>query len=109
MQIEETGNLSNGWLWIYILGPFPETHRGYKYIMVIRDYFTKWTEAFPIKDMEAATVARLLVEEFICHYGAPQYLHSDQGRNFHSCLFKEACKLLGVKKTRKTPYHPQSE
>ena len=92
-----------------IVGPFPETRRGNRYILVIGDYFTKWKEAFPIKDMEAATVARYLVNEVICRLGVPDTIHTDQGKNFDSKLIKEVCQLLGVTKTRTTPYHPQSD
>ena len=49
-----------------ILGPLPLTENGNKYILVVGDYFTKWKEAYPMKNMEATTVARLLVHEFIC-------------------------------------------
>eukprot|EP00731_Ephydatia_muelleri_P037077 Em0391g6a len=92
-----------------ILGPLPLTPRSNKYILVIGDYFTKWTEAFPMSDMEAGTVAKLFVNEFVVRYGAPACLHTDQGRNFESNLVKEICRLLGIVKTRTTPYHPQSD
>ena len=49
------------------------------------------------------------MKEYICRYGAPQYLHTDQGRNFESKLIKEVCELLGIKKTRTSPYHPRSD
>ena len=91
-----------------ILGPLPETERGNRYVLVIADYFTKWTEAFPMSNMEAHTVAGLFVYKFVRHFGGPDYLHTDQGRNFESNLFSEICKLFGVSKTRTTPYHPQS-
>eukprot|EP00731_Ephydatia_muelleri_P024449 Em0016g720a len=65
-----------------IMGPLPETSRGNKYILVIADYFTKWSEAYPIPNMEAITVAKCVVNEFICRFGVPEQLHSDQGRNF---------------------------
>ena len=42
---------------IDIMGPLPETEKRDRYIIVIADYFTKWTEAVPIPDQEAATVA----------------------------------------------------
>eukprot|EP00731_Ephydatia_muelleri_P005783 Em0003g31a len=46
---------------------------------------------------------------FVCRFGAPDALHTDQGRNFESVLLKEVCQLLGVCKTRTTPYHPQPD
>ena len=94
---------------IDVLGPLPTTEAGNKYVLVIADYFTKWVEAYPIPNQEALTVAELLVKEFICRFGAPLLIHSDQGRNFESALFAEMCQLLGIKKTRTTPYHPQSD
>ena len=87
-----------------ILDPLPETPRGYRYILVIGDYFTKWKEAFPLKDMEATSIARVLVNEFICRFGVPDSIHTDQGKNLESKLVKEICILLGVKKTCTTPY-----
>ena len=60
-------------------------------------------------DKEAATVACLLVNEFICWVGIPEVLHTDQEKNFESTLIAEMCHLLGIKKTRTTSYHPQSD
>ncbi|KAJ8348856.1 hypothetical protein SKAU_G00274450 [Synaphobranchus kaupii] len=92
-----------------ILGPFPVTDSGNRYILVAMDYFTKWPEAFAIPDQSAATTAERLVEEMFTRFGAPAELHSDQGRNFESQLMAEVCKRLGVTKTRTTPLHPQSD
>ena len=44
-----------------IVGPFPETVDGNKYILVFCDYLTKWPEAFPIKDQKAETIAQVFV------------------------------------------------
>ena len=65
--------------------------------------------AFPLKDTEALTIAKVFVNEFVCRFGVPDSLHTDQGRNFEAKVLKEVCQLLGVKKTRTTPYHPQSD
>ena len=92
-----------------ILGPLPLTDRGNKYVLVVGDYFTKWVEAYAMPNMEAGTVAELFVSRFVCQFGVPDVLHTDQGRNFESALLKEVCQLLGVVKTRTTPYHPQSD
>ncbi|KAK3093316.1 hypothetical protein FSP39_013979 [Pinctada imbricata] len=94
---------------IDILGELPLTESGNKYILVISDYFTKWTESFPMPNMEARTVAKTLVEQVVTRFGVPAAIHSDQGSQFESNLFQEMCMLLRINKTHTTPYHPQSD
>ena len=94
---------------IDIVGPLPRTENGNEYIMVVVDYFTKWVEAYAIPDHTAQTVADKLLNEFVCRYGMPQSIHTDQGREFESTLFQCLCEALGIDKTRTTPYHPQSD
>ena len=92
-----------------IVGPFPKSANGNKYILVVSDYFTRWAEAFPIPNQEALTVARVFVNEYVCRYGVPVQLHTDEGRNFESKIVEEMCKILEIDKTRTSPYHPQSD
>ena len=94
---------------IDILGELPITERGNRYILVIGDYFTKWTECHAMPNMEASTVASILVEQVVSRFGIPYFIHSDQGRQFESKLFSEMCKILQITKTRTTPYHPKSD
>ena len=94
---------------IDVLGPLPETDQGNRYILVVMDYFSKWVEALAMPEQSAATVAHLLVTEVISRFGVPLQIHTDQGRNFESVLFKEVCRLLDIEKTRTTPLHPQSD
>ncbi|MES9884745.1 MAG: reverse transcriptase domain-containing protein [Sedimenticola sp.] len=91
-----------------IMGPLPVTSTGNKYILVIVDYFSRWTEAFAVDNMEAETITKVFVEQFICRFGVPRQIHTDQGRQFESNVFQQVCKYLDVDKTRTTPYHPQS-
>ena len=91
-----------------ILGPFPTTEWGNRYILVAMDYFTKWPETYAVPDQSAATTAGRLVDEMFCRFGVPEELHSDQGRNFEAQVCAEVCRRLGIKKIRTTPLHPQS-
>ena len=92
-----------------LLGPLPETQDGNNYILVVADYFTRWTETFPVPNQEASTVARVLTNEVFFRFSPSKQLHSDQGKQIESELLAEVCKLLGIAKTRTTPYHPQSD
>lgn len=91
---------------IDIVGPLPRSKRGNHYILTIQDAFSKWPDAYPLRNQKAISCARVLVERWVSQHGCPQFLHSDQGRNFESKLTAELCKLLAIKKTRTTPYHP---
>ncbi|KMQ86926.1 integrase core domain protein [Lasius niger] len=92
-----------------ILGPLPLTKLGNKYLLVIVDCFTKWVEAFPVKNIRAKTVAEVFVNQFVSRHGVPVEIHTDQGKNFESQLFSELMRLLGIRKTRTTALHPQSD
>ena len=106
------GTVSSGYPWERIvldtMGPVPTTARSNWYILVIADYFSNWTESFPMPDMTAPTIAMLLFNHIICRFGVPRYIHFDQGRQFESHLFQHLCSMLGMSKTR-TPYRPQSD
>ncbi|CAI5659742.1 unnamed protein product [Oreochromis niloticus] len=78
-------------------------------VLVITDHYTRYAQAFPTKDQKASTVAKVLLEKYFVHYGLPQRMHSDQGRDFESRLVHEVLSSLGVKKSRTTPYHPQGD
>ncbi|CAC5370888.1 unnamed protein product [Mytilus coruscus] len=92
-----------------IAGPFPVTKNKNKYILVVADYFSKLTKIYPMPDMRATTVAAIIVRAWVKRYGCPTELHSDQGRQYESLIFKELCQLLEIHKTRTTPLHPRSD
>ncbi|VDI82336.1 Hypothetical predicted protein [Mytilus galloprovincialis] len=91
-----------------IIGPLPISYKNNKYALIVTDYFTKWVEGFPMPDMETTTIVDNLVNHFFCRFGIPCQMHSDQGRQFESGLFKELCAKLKIDKTRTTSFRPQS-
>jgi hypothetical protein len=52
-----------------ILFELPETDRGNRHVLIVSDYFTKWTEAFALPNMVAETIARTIMEQIIARFG----------------------------------------
>ena len=92
-----------------IVGPVRESRKGYRYILVISDYASRFVITIPMKDQTAHTVARCLFHKIITKYGAPQHVLTDRGTNFLSNLVKEICILFKIKQMRTTAYHPQTD
>ena len=76
-------------------------------MLVVTDSFTKYSWTFPTRNQKAMTVAKVLWEKMLLHYGFPRRLHTDQGRAFDSRLIKDLCRIAGIKKTRTILNHPQ--
>ena len=90
-----------------VVGPLKESKSGNKYVLCITDHFSKFSRAFAMPDQVAKRVARIFVDEWVCQWGEPMALHTDQGSNFESELLAQVCDLMKVPKTRTSPYHPQ--
>lgn len=93
---------------IDFLGPLPESSKGNAHILVMVDQFTKWVEIIPLPSQTAEMTAKAAVNEFFTRFGCPFQIHSDQGRNFESRLFKSLCETLHIEKTKTTPYRPSA-
>ena len=91
-----------------VLGPFPVSRKGNRYVVVFSDFLTRWTEAFAVPSVEASVIARLLVDEIIARYGAPKTLLSDRGTNFLSKRVAEVCKIFQIHKVNTSSYHPST-
>ena len=53
------------------------------------DYFSTWPKAYALPNQEAVAVTDVLVSQFFTRFGVPGVLHSNQGQNFESSMFKE--------------------
>lgn len=96
-----------GHIHIDIVGPLPPS-RDQQYILTCVDRFTRWPEAWPIKNMSTFAVAELLVSQWIARFGVPDIITTDQGRQFESDLFNQLMTSFGIQHLRSSPYHPQA-
>ena len=54
--------------------------KGHKYILVVCDYFTKYTEAYPLTDKTARSVADALMDFWLPRYGFPMFFTFRSGK-----------------------------
>ena len=91
---------------IDLTGPHPRSKRGNVYICTVIDVFSKWLEIFAVRNKEALTVAKVLVEKVFCRLGTPLSILSDRGGEVDGQLMHEVCQLLHIDKLHTSSYHP---
>jgi hypothetical protein len=69
-----------------ILGPFPRAVRGYRFLFVAIDKFTKWPEATPVVSITQG-VAIPFLKSIVCRFGVPSRIIMDNETQFTSRLF----------------------
>ena len=95
-------------IYVDLVGPLPETKNVERFVLTVEDGFTRHANAYPLRNKEAATVARVLMDEYCSEYGFPQEIHSDNGGEFVNSIWEELCERLQIKKTTTPTYNPNS-
>nr|KYP59339.1 Pro-Pol polyprotein [Cajanus cajan] len=84
-----------GWA-IDIIGQIhPPSSKNHKYILVAIDYFTKWVEVIPLKEVEQKDIIDFVEDHIITRFGILQTITTDQGSR-------------GIKLVTSTPYYAQA-
>jgi len=91
-----------------ITGSHPQSTKGNKFMITVLDHFTKYAFAFLVRNHEAVTVAKYLVERVFLVYGVPTQLLSDRGAEFEGSVMSEVCRLMEIDKIRTTSYKPST-
>lgn len=90
-----------------VVGPLPRTNDGYRYLLTIIDFGTRFVEAVPLKKVDAESTCQALMGVFAC-FGVPQEIVSDNGTNFVARVTEELLKHLKCLHIKSSPYHPES-
>jgi hypothetical protein len=86
----------------------PPSFKGHRFVLVATDYFTKWTEAVPLKNMTHKEVIEFITEHIIHRFGIPKTLTTDQGTSFVSKEVREFAELYKIKLLKSSPYYAQA-
>lgn len=58
---------------IVVMGPYPETEKGNRFVIVLCDLFSRWVEAKATKEARGADVIQFLEENIVSRHGYPRY------------------------------------
>lgn len=67
---------------------YSRTNKGFKYILMIIDVFSKYGWAIPVKNKTAAEMVRVFTELWDSGQKPPKYLWTDKGKEFDNKLFR---------------------
>ena len=89
-----------------IVGPLPMTKEGFKYLLTLIDFGSRFPEAIPQKKVDAASICEALLKIFCC-FGVPEEVLMDNGTNFVAAVSEELYKHLQYHHITSSPYHPR--
>ncbi|KAM1166245.1 hypothetical protein PS1_025876 [Malus domestica] len=89
-----------------VVGPItPKSSAGNAYFLAATNYFSKWAEAIPLREVKKETVVRFIKEHIIHRYGVPRYIITDNGKQFSNRLVDELCEKYKFKQHKSSMYH----
>ena len=91
-----------------LFGPLRTSSSGKKFILVITDAFTRYVELVAIDNKEAEVVAEAIFNNWICRFGVPAQLVTDQGKEFVAKVCQQIWKKLDMLHITTSARHPQA-
>jgi len=97
-----------GWALDFVGMIHPASSKGHRFVLVATDYFTKWSEAVPLRNMTHKEVIQFITKHIIHRFGIPQTLTTNQGTSFMAKEVKQFAESLGIKIINSSPYYAQA-
>ena len=91
-----------------ILRPLPKAIEAVKYLLVVINYFTKWIEARPLREITTSEVEKFTWKHFICQYGLPYAIVTNNDTQFKAQTYEDFLTRLGIKHLVTSVDHPQT-
>lgn len=93
---------------IDIMGPYPKTGSGCRFLITVEDLFTRWVEAKPVPTVRSKDIIHFLNNEVCCRLGYPKTIISDNGTQFMSENWKNFCKEYHINHVTSPIYHQRA-
>ena len=87
---------------------FPQSKGQFKYVVMFQDLFTRWVQLRPLRSATDKNVAKAFEELVLFRWGTPDYLLTDNGKEFDNQDLGRILEVYGVTRVTTPPYHPQA-
>lgn len=91
-----------------LMGPLPLSTKQNRMLLVVCDYFTKYSILLPLRAATAKKVAELIENQVFLKFGVPQVIICDNGVQFKGREFQNKMGEYGTKIWFTNLYHPQA-
>jgi hypothetical protein len=91
-----------------LMGPFPRSSSGFKYLLVVTDLFSKYVYVQPLRVATAKNVIDFIEKRIIMVHGAPRLMLFDNGTQFKCGSMNSLCDQYKTTVLYNLYYHPQS-
>lgn len=95
-------------IFVDFLVPYPRSRSGNSMLIIVLDQFSKFIVLKPLKHATSETLVECLKKDVFSLFGVPDFLHSDNGRQFESHMLADFLKKFGVTHVFTPKYSPQS-
>ncbi len=89
-----------------LFGPLKKIPLGKKFILFVTDAFSQYVELVAIPDKSPAAVGSAVFSRWLYRYGLSLEIVSDNGKELCDEEVEIMLKIMNIKKTKTTPYHP---
>jgi hypothetical protein len=86
----------------------PKTPAGNRWIVTAIEYATGWPIAKAVPNAIKETIADFIYNEIYMHFGAPQEIFTDGGKNLWAEVVQEYLKKIGTLHKGTSQYHPHT-
>ena len=89
-----------------MVGPItPKFSAEHAYILAVIDYFSKWAEVVPLKEVKKENVVNFIRSNIIYRYGVPRYIITDNGKPFYNKLISNLYERFDFKQHNSSMYN----
>ncbi|PKU87065.1 hypothetical protein MA16_Dca023756 [Dendrobium catenatum] len=84
----------------------PPSIRGHHFILAVTDYFSKWVEAIPLRNVTSHHVLKCFRDHIVYRFSVPRRIISDNGSAFKSTKINSFVRRHNIDWRYSTIYYP---